>query len=99
EGVEEEEEDRRAGKLVVEHVALDDLNGCDRLGGWVGGVGHGPVADVVACDGGQGGVELDANDVVEAEFAGEEQAAAFAGADVDKGVGGDGVGRDSLAPV
>ena len=39
------------------------------------------------------GVELDADDLVEGELAGDEHGAAFAGADVDEGVVGDGVGR------
>ncbi len=50
-------------------------------------------------DVGEGGVELDADDLAEGEFAGDEHGAAFAGADVDEGVAGDGVGRDGLAPV
>ena len=57
------------------------------------------MGDILTGDGGERGVELDANDFAEAEFAGDEQAAAFAGADVDEGVAGDGVGRDGLAPV
>ena len=56
-------------------------------------------ATFCAGDGGELGVELDADDLAEVEFAGDEQAAAFAGADVDEGVAGDGVGRDGLAPV
>ena len=56
-------------------------------------------ATFCAGDGGERGVELDADDLAEAEFAGDEQAAALAGADVDEGVAGDGVGRDGLAPV
>jgi hypothetical protein len=57
------------------------------------------VGDILTSDGGERGVELDADDFAEAEFAGDEQAAAFAGADVDEGVAGDGVGWDGLAPV
>lgn len=47
---------------------------------------------------GQGGVELDADDLVEGEFAGDEHGAAFAGTDVDEGVVVDGMGRVGVAP-
>ena len=47
---------------------------------------------------GQRGVELDADDLVEGEFAGDEHGAAFAGADVEEGVVGDGMGRVGGAP-
>ncbi len=57
------------------------------------------MGDVLTSDGGERGVEFDTDDFAEAEFAGDEQASAFAGADVDEGVAGDGVGRDGLAPV
>ena len=53
----------------------------------------------MARDGGERGVEFDADDVAEVVFAGDEQTAAFAGADVDEGVAGDGVGRDGFAPL
>ena len=46
----------------------------------------------------RGGVEFDADDVAEGELAGDEHGAAFAGADVDEGVAGDGVGRGGVAP-
>ncbi len=49
-------------------------------------------------DVGDGGVEFDADDLVEGEFAGDEHGAAFAGADVDEGVAGDGVGWGGGAP-
>src|ERR1039458_5194660 len=73
-----------------------DLGGS---GGGVGVVGAVPVSDILASDGGERGVELDADDLAEGVLAGDEQAAAFAGADVDKGVAGDGVGRDGFAPL
>ncbi len=73
--------------------------GARRRRGGVGLVGFDPVVDVGAGDGGEVGVELDADDFAEAEFAGDEQAAAFAGTDVDEGVAGDGVGGDGLAPL
>jgi hypothetical protein len=99
ERVEEKKECRRGGEIEVEGVLLEDFNGREAWRGWVCGVGADPVGDILTSDGGERGVELDADDFAEAEFAGDEQAAAFAGADVDEGVAGDGVGRDGLAPV
>ena len=62
-------------------------------------MGAGPEGDVVTCGSGQRGVEFDADDFAEVILAGDEQAATFAGADVDEGVAGDGVGRDGFAPL
>ncbi len=49
-------------------------------------------ADVGLGDGGEAGVELDADDLVEGGFGGDEEGAAFAGADVEEGVAVDGEG-------
>jgi hypothetical protein len=57
------------------------------------------VGDVLARDGGHGGVQFDADDFAEMVFAGDEQAAAFASADINECVTPDGVGRNGLAPV
>ena len=57
------------------------------------------MGDVGAGDGGELGVEFDADDFAEAELAGDEQAAALAGTDVDEGIAGDGVRRNGLAPA
>src|SRR5580658_201821 len=80
-------------------VRLEDFEGGERGGGDVGGVGGGPLGHILAGDAGEGRVEFDADDFAEVEFAGDEQAAAFAGADVEEGVAVDGVRRDGLAPV
>src|SRR5437868_11152037 len=47
---------------------------------------------------GESRVEFDADDLVEGKLAGDEHGAAFAGADVDEGVVGDGVGWVGGAP-
>ncbi len=62
-------------------------------------MGSGPLSYILAGDAGEGGVELDADDFLEMEFAGDEEAAAFACADVEEGVAVDGVGREGLAPM
>ena len=97
--MEEEKEGRRRGEDVVEGVLLNDFDGGEGRGGGVGGVDARPMSGVGAGDAGEGGIEFDADDFAERILAGDEQAAAFAGADVDEGVAGDGVGRDGLAPL
>ena len=77
-----------AGRSKSSASCSMDFDGSDGCGGRVFGVGAGPVGDVLARGGGQRGVELDADDFAEAGFAGDEQAAALAGADVDEGVAG-----------
>lgn len=91
-GMEEEEEGGSAGEGVVEGVLLEDLGGGEGWGGGVGGVGLLPVVEVEAGDIGHGWVEFDADDLPERKFAGDEQGAAFAAADVGEGVAVDGVG-------
>jgi hypothetical protein len=91
ERVEEEEERGFGGEFEVKRVLLEDFDGSEARGGDVGCVSFGPVGDVLAGDGGERGVELDADDLAEVELAGDEQAAALAGADVDEGIAGDGV--------
>ena len=49
-------------------------------------------------DVGEGGVEFDADDLMEGEFAGDEHGAAFARAEVEEGVVVDGVGWVGGAP-
>ena len=61
---------------------------------WVGE----PVVEVELRGVGEGGVEFDADDLVEGEFAGDEHGAAFAGADVEEGVVRDGMGWGGGAP-
>ena len=55
-------------------------------------MGGEPEVEVLLGDVGHGGVELDADDLAEGELAGDEHGSAFAGADVDEGVAGEGVG-------
>ena len=98
EGVEEEDQSGRAGKVEGEGVLLEELDGGEAGGGGVGGVGCVPVVEVLLGGVGHGGVEFDADDLAEGKFAGDEHGAAFAGADVDEGVAVDGVGRRGLAP-
>ena len=88
EGVEEEDEGGGAGEVELEGVLLVEADGGDGGGGGVGGVGLDPVVKVGLGDVGHGGVELDADDLVEGELTGDEHGAAFAGADVDEGVAG-----------
>ena len=98
EGVEEEGEGGGAGEVEGEDVLLVEADGGEWRGGGVGGVGGEPVIEVELCDVGEGGVELDADDLMEGKLAGDEHGAAFAGADVDEGVVGDGVGWGGGAP-
>ena len=98
EGVEEEGDGGGAGEVEVEGVLLVEADGGDGVGGGVGGVGGEPEVQVALGDVGHDGVELDADDLVEGEFAGEEHGSAFAGADVDEGVVGDGM-RGGVAPA
>ncbi len=99
EGVEEEGEGRGAGKVEVEGVLLIEADGGDGVGGGVRGVGGEPEVEVSLGYVGHGGVELDADDLVEGEFAGEEHGSAFAGTDVDEGVAGDGMGGGGAPAV
>ena len=64
-------------------------------------MGGNPVIEVGLGDVGEGGVEFDADDLAEGEFAGDEHGAAFAGAaaEVDEGVVLDGVGWWGFEPV
>ena len=87
------------GRSKVEGVLLEEVGWARGVGRWGRLRGRRSSGRDWAGDGGERGVELDADDLAEAEFAGDEQAAAFAGADVDEGVAGDGVGRDGVAPV
>ena len=98
EGVEEEEEGGGGGEVEVEGVLLEEVDGGEAWGGGVGGVEGAPVGEVLGGDGGHGGVELDADDLVEGELRGDEDGAAFAGADVDEGVVMDGVGWEGAEP-
>ncbi len=54
-----------------------------------------PVVEIELGDVGEGGVEFDADDLVEGELAGDKDRAAFACTEVDEGCSGgwDGVGR------
>ena len=70
----------------------------DRRRGDVGLVSLLPVEEIAAGDCGHGGVEFDADDLPEREFACDQQGAAFACADVGEGVAVDGVGGDGVAP-
>ncbi len=97
--MEEEGEGGGAGEVEGEGVLLEEVDGGEPRGGGVGGVGGEPVVEVALRDVGEGGVEFDADDLAEGEFAGDEHGAAFAGADVDEGVVVDGVGWGGLAPV
>ena len=99
EGVEEEGQGGGAGEVEVEGVLLVEADGGDGVGGGVGGVGGEPEVEIALGDVGHGGVELDADDLVEGEFAGEEHGSAFAGADVDEGVAGDGMGGGGAPAV
>ena len=98
EGVEEEGEGGGAGEVEGEDVLFVEADGGDGRGGGVGCVGGEPVIEVELCDVGEGGVELDADDLVEGKLAGDEHGAALAGTDVDEGVVGDGVGWVGGAP-
>jgi hypothetical protein len=98
EGVEEEGEGGGAGEVEGEDVLLVEADGSEMLGGSVGCVGGEPVVQIALRGVGQGGVEFDADDLVEGKFAGDEHGAAFAGTDVDEGVVGDGVGWVGGAP-
>ena len=99
EGVEEEGEGWGAGEVEGEGVLFEEADRGQERGGGVGGVGSEPVVEVELGDVGKGGVELDADDLVEGELAGDEHGAAFACADIDEGVVGDGVGWVSGAPA
>ena len=96
--MEEEGEGGGAGEVEGEDVLLVEADGGEWWGGSVGCVGGEPVVEVELRGVGEGGVELDADDLVEGEFAGDEHGAAFAGADVDEGVVFDGVGWGGGAP-
>ena len=61
----------------------------------MGGV---PVVEILLGNIGHGGIKFDANDLVEREFAGDEHGASFAGADIDKSVVVNGIGRRRFAP-
>jgi hypothetical protein len=99
EGVEEEGEGGGAGQVEGEGVLLVELDGGEGLGGGVSCVGFAPEVDIALGYVGHLRIELDADDFVEGEFAGDEHGSAFAGADVEEGVAVDGVGWDGLAPV
>jgi len=98
EGVEEEGEGGGAGEVEGEDVLLVEADGSKPRGGGVGCVGGDPVVQIALRGVGEGGIEFDADDLVEGEFAGDEHGAAFAGTDVDEGVVGDGVGWVSGPP-
>ncbi len=98
EGVEEEGEGGGAGEVEGEGVLLVELDGGEWRGGRVGCVGFAPEGEIALGDVSHGGVELDADDLVEGEFAGDQHGSAFAGTDVEEGVAVDGVGWDGLAP-
>ena len=97
--MEEEGEGGGAGQVVIEGVLLEEARGGDFGGGGVGGVGGLPEVEVALGYVGHVGVELDADDLMEGELAGEEHGSAFAGAEVDEGVAGDGVGWGGGEPV
>ena len=80
-------------------VLLEERGGGEVRGSGIGGVGVEPVVEIALGDVGEVGVELDADDFAEGEFAGDEHRSAFAGAVVDEGVGVDGVGRRGFAPA
>ena len=98
EGVEEEGEGGGAGEVEGEDVLLVEADGSEPRGGGIGAVSGEPVVQIALRGVGEDGVELDADDLVERKFAGDEHGAAFAGTDVDEGVAGDGVGRVGAAP-
>ena len=98
EGVEEKGEGGRAGEVEGEGVLFEEADGCDGYGCGVGGVGCAPVVEVELGGIGEGGVEFDTYDLMEGKFAGDEHGTALAGADVDEGVVGDGVGWVGGAP-
>ena len=99
EGVEEEGQGGGAGQVVVEGVLLEEARRGDFGGGGVVGVGGFPEVEITLGYVGHVGIELDADDLMEAELAGEEHGAAFAGADVDEGVARDRVGWGAGEPV
>ncbi len=99
EGVEEEGEAGGGGEVVGEGVLLEQAGGGEARCGWVGLVGGDPEVEVVLGDVGEGGVELDADDLAERELAGDEHGASFAGSEVEEGVVVDGVGRGGGEPV
>ena len=67
------------------------MGGEELLGGAV--VGDGELGEVAPGDGGEGGVEFDADDGSrKGDSAGDEEGAAFAGADVEEGGAVDGEG-------
>lgn len=90
-GVKEEGQSGGAGEVEGEGVLFVQANGRDRRGGGVGGVSGEPVVEVELCGVGEDGVELDADDLVKRELAGDEHGAAFSSAEVDEGVVVDGV--------
>ena len=98
EGVKEKRDGRGAGQVEGEGVLLEEADGGEGRSGVVGSVGCEPVVEVELGDVGQGGVELDADDLVERELAGDEHCAAFACAEIDEGVVRDGVGWGGGAP-
>jgi hypothetical protein len=98
EGVEEEGEGGGAGDVEGEGVLLVEADGSERRCGGVGRVRAEPVVEVELRGVGEAGVELDADDLVEGKFAGDEHGTAFAGAEVDESVVRDGVGRVGGAP-
>ena len=95
----EEEQRGSGGELEFECVLLEDPDRSDRAGGRISGVGGVPVGDVLAGDCGHIAIEFDAHNFAEAVFAGDEQAAAFAAANIDEGVVGDGMGWNRRAPL
>jgi len=71
EGVKEEGEGGGSGEVEGEGILFEEADGSEWMRGGVGGVGGAPVLDVCLCGVGEGGVELDADDLVEGEFAGD----------------------------
>ena len=93
EGVKEEGYAGGTGEVVGEGVLLEEAGGGEGWSGGIGGVGVEPVVEVGLSDIGEGGVELDADDLAEGELAGDEHGTAFASTEVDEGVFGGGMGR------
>ena len=96
--MEEEGEGGVAGDVEGEGILLVEADGGEGRGGGVGCVSGEPAVEVELCGVGEGGVELDADDLMEGELAGDEHGAAFAGTEVDEGVVRDGVGWVGGAP-
>ena len=93
EGVEEEADAGAGRETKLRGVAQGEAQGGD------GAAGFAPLSEVAAGNAGEGGMKLNAEDLTEGLFRGEEHGAPHAGADVDEGELLDGFGGAGALPA